>query len=74
MSKTIIISTDELVKLLKPYLDASEMVDNVFCENCHKKNGNKCIVEDGACPYSGSDEVYTFIIDKLFSNYMIPFS
>jgi len=74
MSKTIIITTDEMKNILKTYLEDSDTLDNMFCKNCYIKNNNHCIAGDDECPFRNTDDRFQHFIDSVFANYMIPFS
>lgn len=73
MSKTIIITTDEMINILKTYLDDSDTLDNLFCRNCRDKN-KTCIAGDDDCPFNQTDDKFVHFINTVFANYMIPFS
>ena len=74
MSKTIIITTDEMEKIIRENFNNSEVIDNVYCKNCFENNENKCECKNDKCPYQDTDKPYKYFVEKMFSNYMIPFS
>lgn len=73
MSKTIIITTDELKRLLNIYFKDSDSMKNMFCRNCYIRNNDMCKAIDNKCPYT-EDEYSEYFIETVFVNYMIPFS
>lgn len=75
MGKTIIITTDELKNILIKdfYFYGPDCMSSIYCTDCLCKHDNKCMAMENGCPMN-KDVVATYYIEKVFSNYMIPFS
>lgn len=77
MSKTIIITTEEMANIIeKNFLYKADVITDVHCEHCRN------VVNGGVCPHPHDDEpcehtdfeVCMSFVNIVFANYMIPFS
>jgi len=75
MSKTIIITTDEMKKFLMENFGHPNIVLDYYCRCCREQhNGCFCEEEDIDCTVDSSEDIYEFFIEHKLANYMIPFS
>ena len=75
MSKTIIITTDEMKKFLMEYFGRSGVVFDYYCKCCREQyDGCFCEAKDINCTADNEEDIYKFFIEHKLANYMIPFS
>lgn len=75
MSKTIIITTDEMKKFLKEHFINQNVMFDFYCKSCRESHEYCfCEEEDIDCTLGSDDEVVEFFIEHKLANYMIPFS
>lgn len=78
MSKTIVITTDEMKKIINEYMYDKSALTDIYCSHClglHDGCPHPGDYPDGDCCSDKTDEEYldTFV-NIVFANYMIPFS
>lgn len=75
MSKTIIITTEEMAKIVKEnFLYKCDVITDVYCGYCQKTNScSLACLDDDSCPHT-DDECVAVFVNVVFANYMIPFS
>ena len=79
MSKTIIISTEDLKNILYEYLYDKSALTDVYCQHCLNIHDGVCphpknYPEENSCPDKTDEEYLDTFVNIVFGNYMIPFS
>lgn len=75
MSKTIIITTDEMKNFLMEHFSKSNVIYDYYCRCCREQhNGCFCEEENIDCTADNDEDIVAFFIEHKLANYMIPFS
>lgn len=56
------------------YHDGPDAMNFMYCAYCKYLNNNKCVAPEKGCPMVDDDVVIMHFIERVFANYMIPFS